>query len=94
MPAWDAPDRDVDAMVDKLMDRAIELGRGGLAALGATTHKYRLSDPYRYSVRAASRAVNAHDQHRCRLARAPAVAAEWNEGDARDMPAGRRAEHD
>jgi hypothetical protein len=85
LPRWDDPANDGDVAVDALSDQALELAPGGLFALGAAITRRRRSLLYRYSVRAASRAVTTIDPHRAKAALAAGLVAEWHEHEPREL---------
>ncbi len=85
-PKRDGPVGDTDRALDRFIALARELGpRGGFAALGAALPRRRLPSLYRYSVRAASRAAEAHDPDCCGDALAAALIAMWDEADDREL---------
>jgi hypothetical protein len=84
-PAWDEPVGDRDIAVDQVTARALALGSGGLHALGAAVSRRRLPVLYRFSVRAAARALSGSDLARCQAALAAAVIASWDEREPREL---------
>lgn len=85
LPAWDAPITRADLDMDAVVDAAAALPAIAFEALASQVSVGVRPSLYRYSVRAASRAVADDDRRRCRAALGAALLAERDEMEPREL---------